>query len=63
MVIAVIERDGAVLNEDGLPIEFLKTHIAATGGVKDFPRGTYVEDGAAVLEHDCDILSRRRWNR
>ena len=56
IVIAVIERDGAVLNEDGLPIEFLKTHIAATGGVKDFPHGTYVEDGAAVLEHDCDIL-------
>jgi glutamate dehydrogenase (NAD(P)+) len=55
-IIAVIERDGAVLNEKGLPIEFLKTHINAHGGVKDFPRGTYVEDGASVMEHDCDIL-------
>ena len=56
LVIAVIERDGAVVNEAGLPIEYLKTHVGATGGVKDFPQGTYVEDGAAVLEHDCDIL-------
>ena len=55
-IVGVIERDGAVINPDGLPIEFLKTHIAATGGVKDFPRGTYVEQGAAVLEEDCDIL-------
>ncbi len=55
-IVAVIERDGAVINEDGIPIEFLKTHIGATGGVKDFPRGTYVEDGASLLEADCDIL-------
>jgi glutamate dehydrogenase (NAD(P)+) len=24
--------------------------------VKDFPQGTYVEDGANLLEHPCDIL-------
>ena len=36
-IVAVIERDGAVLNDEGLPIEFLKTHIGAHGGVKDFP--------------------------
>jgi glutamate dehydrogenase (NAD(P)+) len=55
-VVGVIERDGAIVNPDGVPIEFLKTHIAATGGVRDFPRGAYVEDGAAVLEAECDIL-------
>ena len=55
-IVGVIERDGAVVNENGLPIEFLKTHIGATGGVKDFSQGTYVEDGAAVLEQACDIL-------
>ena len=52
----MIERDGAILNPEGLQIEFLKAHVAATGGVKDFPGGTYVEDGTSVLEHDCDIL-------
>ena len=52
----MIERDGAVLSDEGLPIEFLKRHINATGGVKGFPGATHVEDGASVLEHDCDIL-------
>ncbi|HRO12441.1 Glu/Leu/Phe/Val dehydrogenase [Amaricoccus sp.] len=55
-IVGVIERDGAVVNDKGLPIEFLKTHLAAHGGVKDFPRGTHVEDGASVLEQECDIL-------
>jgi glutamate dehydrogenase (NAD(P)+) len=55
-IVGVIERDGAILNPGGIPIEFLKTHVSAKGGVKGFPRGTYVEDGAAVLEEDCDIL-------
>ncbi len=55
-IVAVIERDGAVLNPDGLAIEFLKEHIALTGGVKGFSGGTYVENGAAVLEEECDIL-------
>src|SRR5690606_25146783 len=55
-IIGVIEHDGAVMSEEGLPIEFLKAHIGATGGVKDFPRGTFVEDGASVLEAECDIL-------
>ncbi len=55
-IVAVIERDGAIVNPDGIPIEFLRTHIAANGGVKGFPRGTYTEDGAAVLEEECDIL-------
>lgn len=55
-VIAVIERDGAVTNPDGLEIEFLKEHIMLTGGVKGFSGGEYVEDGASILELDCDIL-------
>ncbi len=55
-IIGVIERDGAVMNPDGLPIEFLRTHISATGGVRNFPRGTYVEEGSLVLEEACDIL-------
>lgn len=55
-VVGVIERDGAVIDERGLDIEALKTWIAETGGVRGFPNATYVEDGASVLEHACDIL-------
>ena len=55
-IIAVIERDGAVINENGLNIEALKEHMIQTGGVKDFAGATYEPDGAKVLEADCDIL-------
>ena len=55
-VVAVIERDGAVISDDGLDIEALRQHIAETGGVKDFPGATYEADGARVLELDCDVL-------
>ena len=55
-IIAVIERDGGVVNAAGLDIEDLRAHLIATGGVKDYPRGQYVEDGASLLEQDCDIL-------
>jgi glutamate dehydrogenase (NAD(P)+) len=55
-IVGVIERDGAVIDPKGLPIEFLRSHISATGGVRGFARGSYVEDGPAVLEHECDIL-------
>jgi glutamate dehydrogenase (NAD(P)+) len=55
-IVGVIERDGAVLSDKGLPIEFLRTHLSATGGVRDFPGATFVEDGSSVLEAECDIL-------
>ena len=52
----VIERDGGVVNPDGLDIEALRSWIAAHGGIKGCPHGTYVEDGAKLLEEPCDIL-------
>lgn len=52
----VIERDGAVSNPDGIDIAALRDWISEHGGVKDFPQGQYIEDGAAVLEAPCDIL-------
>lgn len=55
-IIAVIERDGAVVNTAGLNIEDLRAHLVATGGVKGYAHGQYVEDGATLLEVDCDIL-------
>ena len=55
-VTGVIERDGAVVNPDGLNVDAVRSHIRETGGVKDFPGATFEPDGSAVLEHDCDIL-------
>jgi glutamate dehydrogenase (NAD(P)+) len=56
LITAVIERDGAVINDKGLNVEELSAHIRAKGGVKGFGGGDYEENGSAVLEKDCDIL-------
>ena len=56
VVVAVIERDGAIHDAAGINIEDLRAWIAEHGGVEGYPAGTYVKDGAAVLEYDCDIL-------
>lgn len=56
-IIAVAERDGAIVNDEGIAIEELRQWMMRNqGSVKGFPGGTYMEDGAAALELDCDIL-------
>ncbi|MCP4183746.1 MAG: Glu/Leu/Phe/Val dehydrogenase [Hyphomicrobiales bacterium] len=55
-IVGVIERDGAIINDNGLDIETLKSHINEHGGVAKYPHGTYVENGISALEHECDIL-------
>ena len=55
-VIAVAERDGAVVNEAGVDIEALKAHLSATkGSVQGFAGGRIIES-ALALELACDIL-------
>jgi glutamate dehydrogenase (NAD(P)+) len=56
IVTAVIERDGAVINDEGLDIEALSYYIRENGGVKGFKGGEYTPNGVTVLEKDCDIL-------
>jgi glutamate dehydrogenase (NAD(P)+) len=55
-VIGVIEYNGAIWNTNGIDIEALKAHITAEGSPKGFAGGTFVEDGASLLESECDIL-------
>lgn len=55
-VLAVIERDGAVVCDKGIDIEHLKKHLHETGGVKGYKGDGSIEDGAATLEAECDIL-------
>ena len=52
----VIEHDGGLSNPDGLDIAALRDWIVTHGGVRDCPLGTYHENGAKLLEEDCDIL-------
>jgi len=56
-VTAIIERDGAVISDDGLDIEAVFQHKRETGGVKGAPGAqSFEEDGVGVLEKECDIL-------
>ncbi|MDN3525948.1 Glu/Leu/Phe/Val dehydrogenase [Halomonas sabkhae] len=56
LITVISERDGAVVNPQGLDVAAVREHIAETGGVKGFSGGEYIEDGMGVLEMECDIL-------
>ncbi|MEO1491682.1 MAG: Glu/Leu/Phe/Val dehydrogenase [Pseudomonadota bacterium] len=55
-IIGIGERDGAIVNTDGLNIEAVRDHMLERGGVAGFPGASYIENGAKVLEEECDIL-------
>jgi len=55
-ITAIIERDGAIHNPEGLHVEDVHHHIMETGGVRGFPDAQFTEDGPSLLELECDIL-------
>jgi glutamate dehydrogenase (NAD(P)+) len=55
-ITAVIEKDGALISDDGINIEDLFQHITEHDTIKNFPSASFEEDGKAVLEKECDIL-------
>jgi glutamate dehydrogenase (NAD(P)+) len=55
-IIGIGERDGAIFNPDGLHVEAVRAHMAEHGGVRGFAGAAFNENGAAVLEQECDIL-------
>lgn len=55
-IVGIIERDGALTNPDGLNVEDVRAWIVKHDGVKGFPDASYTENGAAVMEEECDIL-------
>lgn len=56
VISAIIERDGALVDDRGLPVEAVRQWLAEHGGIAGFPGASFVADGAAVLEKPCDIL-------
>jgi glutamate dehydrogenase (NAD(P)+) len=55
-IIGIIERDGALYNEDGIDVEAVRAWITKHGGITGFPDASHSAEGAAVLEAECDIL-------
>ena len=55
-IVGIIERDGALIDEEGLNVEAVRRWIADHGGVSGYADAKYVADGLSVLENECDIL-------
>ena len=55
-ITGIIERDGALWNEDGLDVDAVRAHISETGGVEGFEGGEFIDKGDRLLEAECDIL-------
>ena len=55
-VIAILERDGALLNEKGLNVEEVFGYKKEHGKVEGFRDGQFFKGGKELLEHPCDVL-------
>ncbi len=56
IIIAIIEKDGVLINENGISIQRVREFINANKTIKGFPDANFTENGKAVLEMECDIL-------
>src|SRR5215204_5179746 len=55
ILIAIAEREGAIMNAKGLNEDEVFTHRKSTGSILNFPGATNLENVAA-LELECDVL-------
>ncbi len=55
-IIAIIERDGVVYNEEGLNVHDVRQCMVEKGGLRDFPGGEFSANHQEALEMECDIL-------
>ncbi|UWS80958.1 Glu/Leu/Phe/Val dehydrogenase [Phaeobacter sp. G2] len=56
LITGVIERDGALYRSEGLDVEAVHNWIVKHGGISGYPDATLLENGAELLEKECDIL-------
>ena len=56
IIIAIIERDGALVNEQGINVEAVRQYINENKTIKGYPDASFTEDGLKQLELECDIL-------
>lgn len=55
-IVAIIERDGALYNPEGMNVQAVRDWLSEHGGVSGCPEGHFEPDGAKLLEAECDIL-------
>ncbi|GMR17811.1 MAG: Glu/Leu/Phe/Val dehydrogenase [Gammaproteobacteria bacterium] len=55
-IVAIIERDGVLLNEKGLVVDEVYRHMVENKTIIGYPDAEFREEGARALEMECDIL-------
>jgi glutamate dehydrogenase (NAD(P)+) len=55
-IIAIIEKDGALIDLEGLSVQRVRDYINTNKTIRGFPDAEFTENGRAVLEMECDIL-------
>ncbi|MCK4712579.1 MAG: Glu/Leu/Phe/Val dehydrogenase, partial [Marinosulfonomonas sp.] len=56
VITGIIERDGALYDPDGLDVEAIHKWLAKHGALAGYMDTHFDEDGAKLLEAECDIL-------
>jgi glutamate dehydrogenase (NAD(P)+) len=56
IIVALAERDGAIVRPEGLDVEAVRRHLEATRSILDFPGARNLTPTGAALELECDIL-------
>ncbi len=56
VIVAIIERDGAIVNPQGLDVEAVGAHMKASGSLLNFPGAKNLQPGQAAMELPADIL-------
>ncbi len=55
-IIAIIERDGVLVNDAGLNVQAVHDYINEHKTIRGFPDANFDSNGLKALELDCDIL-------
>lgn len=55
-IVAVVERDGAIIDDAGIDVDDLHLYKGEHGCVRGYPSGRFERNGPRVLEAPCDIL-------
>ena len=55
-IIAIIEKDGVIVNKNGLPVEKVAQFMREHKTIKGFRNGKFNKNGVKALEMNCDIL-------
>jgi len=55
-IIVIIEKDGALINGDGISVQRVREYMNANHTIRGFPDAEFTENSMAAMQIECDIL-------